>query len=251
LLEYLGEMEVTEASLIAFFKYLAYEQNTKDKDIMHYFRAIKKMLAKTRSIDIRKMHKLGSLIDEVVPYNVRHNVGNPTAETAVLKYFTPEQLFEFLELPISTPFASLVKAAVCLAFCGQLTGRELKLLQLEHLTHGSDGLKVNLDQPTLQHKGFVFRSKSFTLRRNASGPCMYRPVRRYLDCLGECGISEGPLFRTCNPNQKTLGPTAYRVVPIGRDCLYTFGRYVAEMLNLPEADSYGTQAIRLAAKYAK
>ena len=80
---------------------------------------------------------------------------------------------------------------------------------------------------------------------------MHRPVRRYLDCLAECGIFMGPFFRNCNPKEKTLSSKAYNSDNMGKGPIYTFGRYVAEMLNLPEADSYGTQAIRLAAKFAK
>lgn len=162
-----------------------------------------------------------------------------------IKYFTPDQIFEFLDLPISTPFAAMVKAAACLSFCGQLTAIDLKAMQIQDLEEVADGLAVNM-------AGSRVRTRhSFVLRRNESGPCMYRPVRRYLDALGTCGIKPpGPLFRTCNPGEKGLTALAYRPQPMGKTSLYTFGRYAAEMLNLPEAEKYNTTCFKLSAKMA-
>ena len=146
-----------------------------------------------------------------------------------MKYFTPDQIFEFLDLPISTPFAALAKAAVCLQFCGQLTPIDLKGIQLQDLTEVEDGIAVNITSA---------KKHSFVLRRNETGSCIYRPVKRYLDALKTCGIVEGRLFRLCNPQVKSLTGKAYKETPMGKDNLRTFGRYVAEMLNLPEANQY-------------
>ena len=158
--------------------------------------------------------------------SVRRN--NGTGERS-MKYFTPDQIFEFLDLPISTPFAALVKAAVCLCFCGQLTPIDLLGIQLHDLTEVEDGIAVNITSA---------KKQSFVLRRNETGSCIYRPVKRYLDALKTSGIVKGRLFRLCNLQENSLTGKAYRETHMGKDKLRTFGRYVAEMLNLPEAEKY-------------
>ena len=107
------------------------------------------------------MDKLESLMNKFMPQHVLQQLyqgasTNCTPDTPGLKYFTPEQLFQFLDLPISTPFATLVKAAVCLAFCGQLGGFQLKSLQLEDFVEESDGLVVYLNRSGTQRKGSDF-----------------------------------------------------------------------------------------------
>ncbi len=227
-----GKQNPTEDSLLQFFDYLKRVRGYKASSLWSWYSCINSKYSILYGQKLQTMPRLQALMKSF----------NAGYERCSAKTFTRDQLYEFLGLPLATPRAILVKAGVCIGFCGGLRMFELRSLNMADLQETKDGLIVKYN--AAKQRGEV-KNNTFIIPKNSTEPakCMFSYVNCYMNQLNACGIMEGPLFRTCLASR-------YSQVPMGHNLLAQCGKYMAEALGLEEPHRYTGHCLRRSAASA-
>ena len=127
--------EPTEEVLCEFFEHLRNERNFAPAALWAWLSSINHTYEQMYRKKLRDFPQLNSQIKE---YGVRQR----RKDFAVV--FTMEQIFNFLSLKLTTPFAILAKAAMAIGFCGGLSIGKLHNLQIEDLKESGVGLLLEV-----------------------------------------------------------------------------------------------------------
>lgn len=156
--------------------------------------------------------------------------------------FSISEINSFLALDLPSRKFILRKAAVCLAISGGLRCCELRNLTMGNLTATSEGYRVDYKQSKQRGEE---KENSFIVPANHKQPsiCMVSHVRAYLDLLKmdldkDDQEASKSLFRCCTKANK------FGKQPMGINYLSAIGKEVADVLNLPDADSYTGHCFR-------
>lgn len=229
---YCGQNEPDDDMLLKFFDHLRRERGYKASTLWSWFSSIN---AKYAIIYGKKLQTMPKVVALMKSYNVGY-------ERKAAKVFTREQIYDFLEMGLTTPRAILVKAVACLGFSGGLRMHELRSLDIADLKEDKDGFLVTYNPAKQRGER---KENTFLVPRNVSEPnrCMFSHVQFYLFRLKASGITSGPLFRTCLTRK-------YSTLPMGKNILGQCGVYMAESLQLDEPKRYTGHCLRRSAACA-